>query len=213
MRKKLIILTASVILAACNNSEKTKPTNHTAVVEHLPDISERQLLIGELKKLRHTITSQDKEKIADVFDFPLYDKSYSIYIDDILFNDQFKSNGNRITRSMFLQHYEAISKSIWIDQLKNLFHHIDLDSLSHKDTLAYEAYIKTEPCFYSYRIELNKRSVVLRMDMNSNRNYQSETFSEDDILENSSDICEHTFWWVFKFNGNKLQLKSISGAG
>jgi len=212
MRRTVIILTTFVILVSCNNSEKTKITSDKQVSEQISDTTKRQKLIVELQKLRQTITSNEKEKIADIFEFPLSDESFSIYIDDKSFNEQFKSNGNRTTRVMFLQHYEAISESIWLGQLKNLFHNIDIESLDHKDTLEYEAYIKTEPCFYSYKIELNKDIVTLRMNMNSNRNYKSKTLSEDDIPENSSEICEHNFWWIFKFDGNKLHLESISGA-
>jgi len=212
MRRTVIILTTFVILVSCNNSEKTKITSDKQVSEQISDTTKRQKLIVELQKLRQTITSNEKEKIADIFEFPLSDESFSIYIDDKSFNEQFKSNGNRTTRVMFLQHYEAISESIWLGQLKNLFHNIVIESLDHKDTLEYEAYIKTEPCFYSYKIELNKDIVTLRMNMNSNRNYKSKTLSEDDIPENSSEICEHNFWWIFKFDGNKLHLESISGA-
>ncbi|MBW8361454.1 MAG: hypothetical protein K0M56_04630 [Kaistella sp.] len=213
MRKTVIILTTFVVLVSCNNSEKTNTTSNAPVSELISNTTKRQKLILELKKLRQTIASSDKEKIADIFEFPLTDESFSIYIDDNSFNEQFNSNGNKTTRTMFLQHYKSISESIWLDQLKNLFHNIAIDSLDHKDTLVYEAYRKTEPCFYSYQIELNKDIVTLRMNMNSNRNYESKTISEEETPENSSEICEHNFWWIFKFDGNKLHLESISGAG
>lgn len=212
MRKSVIILATFVILVSCNSSEKTKSISDKQVSEQISDTTKKQKLILELKKLRQTIASNDKEKITDIFDFPLSNESFSIYVDDNSYSEQFKSNSNRTTRAMFLQHYEAISESIWLDQLKNLFHNIAIDSLEHKDTLEYEAYIKNEPCFYSYQVELDKDIVTLRMNMNSNRNYQSKTLSEDDIPENSSEICEHNFWWIFKFDGNKLHLESISGA-
>jgi hypothetical protein len=213
MRKIVIILIAFVILVSCNNSQKTNTASNIQVSEQISDTTKRQKLILELKKLRQTIASNDKEKIAEIFEFPLSDEFFSIYVDDNSFNEQSKSNGNRTTRTMFLQNYEAIAESIWIDPLKNLFHYISIDSLEHKDKLEYEAYSKTEPCFYSYQIELNNDMVTLRMNMNSNRSYQSKTISEEDIPENSSEICEHNFWWIFKFDGNKLHLDSISGAG
>lgn len=212
MRKTVIILTTFVILVSCNDSKKTKITSDSQVSEQISDTTKRQTLIVQLKKLRQTIASNDKEKIANIFEFPLSDESFGIYVDDYSFNEQFKSNGNRTTRAMFLKHYKAISESIWLDQLKNLFHNISIDSIEYKDTLKYDDYVKTEPCFYSYQIELDKDIVTLRMNMNSNRNYQSKTLSEDNIPENSSEICEHNFWWIFKFNGNKLHLKSVSGA-
>ena len=48
--------------------------------------------------------------------------------------------------------------------------------------------------------------------MKSNKNYKSKILSENNIPENSSDICEHDLWWIFKFDGKKLHLESISGA-
>jgi hypothetical protein len=169
-------------------------------------------LIEELKRLRQIIASKNKERIADIFEFPLPDSSFSIFIDDSTFNEQYKSNGNKTTKSMFLHSFKEISESIWLDQLNNLFQHINIDSLSYKDTLEHEAYVETEPCFYSYTIEVVKDSVILRMDMRSNQNYESKKPSDDEIPENSSEICEHSFWWNFRFDGKKLRFENIAGA-
>lgn len=214
MRQTFFILTLSAMLVACNNSDTTNPTSDTQVVEQQTDTSKsaRQILIEELKKLRQTIASNDKEKIAEIFTFPLSNTAFSIYIDDSTYYKQFKLNGNTTTKTMFLQDYKEISASILVDQVNNLFRHITIDSLLHKDTLEHAAYIKTEPCFYSYKIEVIKDEVTLRMDMNSNKNYKSKKLSKDDMPENSSEICEHNFWWVFKFDGKKLHLTNISGA-
>jgi len=170
-------------------------------------------LIEDLKKLQLTIASNNKEKIADIFQFPLSDTAYSIYIDDSTYYEQFEANGNKTTKAMFLQFFKKISASILIDQLNNLFQNIKVDSLLHKDTLQYDAYIESEPCFYSYEIDAHKNIVRLTMNMNSNSNYKSsKKLSEDDIPENSSEYCEHDFWWLFKFDGKQLYLENISGA-
>jgi hypothetical protein len=50
------------------------------------------------------------------------------------------------------------------------------------------------------------------MNMNSNPNYKSKKTSLDEIEENASEICEHSFWWTFKFDGTKLHFKTIGGA-
>jgi len=213
MRKTIFILTTFVILVSCNNSEKTNTTNGKQAIDQIAETTKIQSLIIELKNLQQTITSNDKEKIVGIFEFPISDESFGIYIDDQLFNEQLKSNGNKITRAMFLENFNSISESIWLDQLKNLFYNITIDSLAYKETLEYDAYINTEPCFYSYQIELDKDIITLRMNMNSNRSYQSKILSEDGIPENSSEICEHNLWWIFKFDGRKLHLESISGAG
>ncbi len=212
MKKTVILLTLFLILFSCNNSEKKEKISDQNVSEKISDNIKRQKLILELKELKKTITSNDKEKIAEIFEFPLSEELFSIYVDDNSFNEQFKLNGNKTTRTMFLKHYQAISESIWIDNLKNLFHKIDIDRLEQKDILENESYIKSEPCFYSYQIEVINDIITLRMNMNSNSNYQSKTISEENIPENSSEICEHNFWWIFKFDGEKLHLESISGA-
>jgi len=217
MKKALIILTTLLVLVSCDNSNRSKTLSDTRTDKQITDSSknksERKNLILEVKKLRQKIASKDKEKIAAIFEFPLSGESFSIYTHNKFYNQQFETNGNKITRTMFLQHYKEISESIWLEQLNNLFHNINIDSLLYKDTLEYEAYIITDPCFFSYQIELTNESITFRMNMNSNVNYKSKTLSEDDIPENSSEICEHSFWWIFKINENKLHLESISGAG
>jgi len=214
MRQTFILLAVLVTLIACNNSDTTKTTSNTQTGQQTDTAkSARHLLIEDLKRLRQIIASNDKEIIADIFEFPLSETSFSIYIDDSTFNEQFTSNGNKTTKAMFLNHFKEISENIWLDQLNNLFLHLNMDSLLFKDALEHEAYIKTEPCFYSYQIEVSKDSVTLRMNMNSNKNYKTKKLSKDDIPENSSEICEHNFWWVFKFDGKKLHFQNISGAG
>jgi len=216
MRQTFIILTVIVMLVACNNSDTTKTKSNTQVAEQHTDTtqikSERQILIEELKNLRQIVASNDKEKIASIFQFPLSDSAFSIYIDDTTYYEQFKANGNKTTKAMFMQYFKEISASILVDQVNNLFSDINVDSLLHKDTLEYDAYIKTEPCYYSYDIEVIKDSVTLSMNMKSNINYKSKKKSEDDMPENSGEICEHAFWWVFRFDRKKLHLTGMSGA-
>jgi hypothetical protein len=213
MRQTIIVLTVLVILIACNNSDTTKIISNTKTEQQIDTTkSARHILIKELKKLQQIVASNDKAKIAGIFPFPLSDTAFSIYIDDSTYYEQFKSNGNKTTKTMYLQYFKEISASILVDQVSNLFQHINADSLLYKDTLEYDAYIKTEPCFYSYKLEVSNNYITLRMDMNSNRNYKSKKFSEDEMTENSSEICEHNFWWVFKFDGQRLHLSNVSGA-
>jgi hypothetical protein len=212
MRQTLLFLTIIVTIIACNSSDKTNVTSDTVAYQVDTAKSTRHILIEELKKLRQIIVSNDKEKIAGLFTFPLSDTSFSIYVDDSTFNEQFKANGGKTTKQMFLNHFKQISESIWIDPLITLLNRIPLDSVMQKDRLERDGYNKKEPCYYSYKLEIIKDSIVLRMDMNSNRTYESKKTSEDDIPENSSEICEHSFWWNFYFDGRKLYFKSIGGA-
>jgi hypothetical protein len=213
MRQTLIILTFILSLISCSNSDTTKATTDSLTKQKVDTAkSSRQPLIDELKRIQQIIASNDKEATASVFSFPLSDTSFSVYIDDTTYYDEFKANGNQTTKAMFLHHFNEISESIWLNQIKELFSKVQPDSLQFKDILEHEAYIKAEPCFYSYKIEVIKDSVVLRMDMKSNEQFKSKK-SNDEIPENSSEICEHSLWWNFKFDGQKLHFQSISGAG
>jgi hypothetical protein len=153
-----------------------------------------------------------KKKLQAFLNFLYRTHLSCVYIDDTTYYDELKANDNKTTKAMFMHHFNEISENIWLKQVNMLFKHIHVDSLLHKDTLEHEAYIKTEPCFYSYKIEIFKDSVILRIDMNSNRHFKSKKSSEDDIPENSSEICEHSFWWNFRFNGKKLHFQNIAGA-
>jgi hypothetical protein len=114
---------------------------------------------------------------------------------------------------MFIRFFPQISESLDVDGLNELFKNIKFDSLFHKDTLEHEVIIKTQPCYNYYNIGIEKEFVTLSIGMNSNKNYKSKTISKDEMPENSSEICEHVLWWLFRFDGKKLHFKGISGAG
>jgi hypothetical protein len=205
------------MLLSCNNSDITKGANNKATENQRSDTSstktQRQLLIEELKRLQAVFASKDKNRITDVFPFPLSDSSVSIYIDDSAFDHQYKKNGNMVTKAMFVRFYKPISESLQIDQVKQLFKNLKVDDLQIKDTLEYNAIIKTEPCYHFYGIGIEDNLVTLTLGTNSNENYESKSMSEDETPENSSEFCEHVLWWVFRFDGKKLHLVKIHGAG
>lgn len=210
MKNVFIVFVVIILLTSCHNSDKTQGNTHSTEKSNK---FERQVLIEELKKFQQIIASNDKEKIGDIFDFPLSNSSFSIFVDDEAYYKQLKSNQDEVTKEMFLQHYEEIRESIWVNQLNELFQNINLEDLLNKDSLEYEAYFKDKPCFYSYQIEvLEINNVMLKMNMNSNREYINENLSEEDMPENSSEICEHSFWWILKFDGKEISVIEISGA-
>lgn len=217
MRQIFILFTVLGFLVSCSNSNSTKALSDTTIVNHQDDNtskkSERLIIIEEVKRLQTIFASNNKEKIADIFRFPLSQTKVGIYIEDSTFNAQLKKNGDKTTRAMFLRYFPQISESLQINELNNLFKNINAGGLQKEDTLKYEALIKAEPCYHVYSIRLEKDLVTLTVGTDSNKDYKSKTVSEDEIPENSSEICEHMLWWVFRFNGDKLELQEISGAG
>ena len=217
MRQTLILLTSFVLLLSCNNADTTKVLTDTTTTIQQSDTTttktERQILIEELKRLQSVFLSNDKEKIAELFSFPFPNETVGIYIEDSTFNAQLDKNGNKVTRTMFINSYRDVSESLQIDQVKQLFRKLNIDSLLLKDTLEHEAIIKTEPCYHFYGVKVENNLVTLTVGTNSNKDYKSKSVSEVEIPENDSSICEHVLWWVFSFDGKRLRFKEISGAG
>jgi len=217
MRLNLTFLTIFGLLLSCNQSDK-KAADHDGATLTLQNNtiatkSERQIIIEELKRLQAVFASNNKEKIADVFSFPISNETLGIYIDNNNFNEQLEKNSNKATRSMFVTFYGDISKSLQVDQINQLFKKLDVENLLNKDNIEHEAIIKTEPCHHFYGVKIENKLVTLTVGTNSNKDYKSKSNTEDDIPENDSSICEHVLWWVFTFDGKQLHFKEISGAG
>lgn len=217
MRRTFIILTAFGLALSCNNYDTTKLASDTTTVKHPGDTAEsktdRQQLIEELKRLHIVFASNDKEKIAQLFKFPLSDTTVGIYIEDSTFNAQLQSNSGKISRTMFMRFFPQISGSLQMDELNQLFKTIKLDSLQSLDSLEREVYIKTEPCYKFYGIQVQGDIVTLTTGQGVNSDYKSTTASEDEAPENSSEFCENVLWWVFRFDGKKLHFIKQHGAG
>jgi hypothetical protein len=114
---------------------------------------------------------------------------------------------------MFTGTFAEVSESLQIDQINQLFNYLSIEKLLNKDTLEYDAIIKTEPCYHFYKVTVEKQLVTLILGMNFNKDFKSKSLSKDEIPENDSSICEYVRWWVFEFDGKQLHLKEILGAG
>ncbi len=160
MRLTLIIFTVLGLFFSCNSNDTNKVS-----IDSTAKKLQRKFLIEELKRIQTVFASKDKEKIADIFQFPLSDTTVGIHIDDSTFNSLFKKNGDKTTREMFLRFFPQISESLKIGEINQLFENIKLDSLELKDTLKYDAYIKTEPCYDFYEIAVEQDFLTLSTGM------------------------------------------------
>jgi len=217
MKQILMFLAVTGLLFSCNTTEKHNTSTETTIVkEQVDNIAgkkDRQVLIGELERLQKVFSSNDKEKIADVFQFPLSGKTVEIYTEDNTFNAQYEKNDNKLTRAMFFHFFPQVSESLQMDQLNQLFKKVNLNELLQRDLVENEAVVKTEPCYNFYRVKVEKDLVTLTLGIKSNSNYKSKSVTEGEMPENSSELCESVLWWVFQFDGTKLNFKNISGAG
>ncbi|WP_026904008.1 hypothetical protein [Pedobacter glucosidilyticus] len=218
MREKLILLTIIGLLFSCNQNENKSVTDQEGVNSKqlnnkIISKTERQIIIEELQRLQSIIASNNKEKISDVFRFPINNETIGIYVDNKDFNEQLDKNGDKVTKNMFISFYNDISESIQTEQINQLFKKLDINKLLNKDNLEYTERIKTEPCHHFYGVKIENKLVTLTIGTNSNVDYKSKSTSEDEIQENDSSMCEHVMWWVFTFDGKKLLFKEITGAG
>lgn len=210
----LAIITASVfvILPACNNNDSSHISDDTTLakpqVDTLKKGTERKVLIEQLQQLQAILASGNKEKIADIFTFPLADTTVGIFIDNDTFNEEWKKNGGKTTRTMFLRFFPHIAESLWLEEINNLFKYSKLENLLYKDTLRKEVLNKKNPCsrFYDTTIEGDRVTFSVGTDVN-------ESYNSTSGQENSSEYCEFVMWWVFRFDGKKLNLEKIHGAG
>lgn len=217
MRPFFVIATALGLLVSCNNADTTKISSSSTIANLQGDTisgkTRRQLIIEELKRMQAAVASEDKERIADIFQFPLPEASIGIYIDDSAYHAQLEANENMITRTMFLRFFPQISESLQVNELNQLFNNIRLANLEHKDTLASEVHIKQEPCYKFYGIEVQGDTVTLSTGQGVNQQFKTSKTSGDEVPENSSEFCESILWWNFRFDGKRLNFIKQYGAG
>jgi hypothetical protein len=204
------------LLLSCNHADNTKASLDTTSFKQGNDTtqtkSQRHLLIEELKRLHAIFGSKEREKIADVFPFPLADTILSIYLDDSSYLEQFRKNGNKTTRALFIKYFPQVYRDLQLEQFNQLFKYIIIDSLNSKDTLVQEITIKNEPCYKFYHVYIDKDMVTLEFGTNSNKTYVDKSKkSEDD--ESFGDECEFVSLWLFHFDGTKLHFVKQMVAG
>ena len=215
MKQHIFFLTIFGLLFSCNQSDKKIVDSDSTILTQQNDTittkSERQIIIEELKRLQAVFATNNKNKIADIFSFPISNETIGLYLEKGNFNEQLKNNNNKVTRNMFIGFYPNISEGLQINQINQLFKKLDVENLLNKDNIENEAIIKEEPCYHFYGAKIENKLVTFTLGTNSNKDYKNKSTS-DEISENDSSICEHVIWWVFTFDGKKLHFKGISGA-
>lgn len=217
MKLLLFLFTGLILLLSCNSAgDYSKAAAASTSIEEgstpVPQ-TERQVLIAQLKRLETIFASGDPEKIATVFTFPLPETAVGIYIEDSSFYAQLEKNGGSTSKAMFIQYFKPISESLQFEEVKTLFDRLHIDRLLQQDTLETEAVVATQPCTRFYGVTVEGKQVILKVGSNSNKAFKSKRLSEDEVPENSSEFCEQVLWWSFRFDGQKLHLDKIYGAG
>jgi len=191
---------------ACTNATHQPAPGATADAAGRPT---RQALIAQLARLRDRITSKDKQKIAQLFQFPIPDSLISIGGMNTLL-DSSMGAGSSLSRELYDRYFDSTIADVWkIDEFAKLFRYLDIKRLSGKDSLYHKTVIATEPCYQYYEIILQGDSVVhIVYGITENRNYTGKKTEEE---ENAS--CDYATFWEFIFDGKKLTLVRQAAAG
>lgn len=174
---------------------------------------DRVALVDVLKQFERSVTDKDSVKMSACISFPISDPGVEFFTTNEIFEKELTTNGNKITKELFLRYFEDMRSLFWMSELNAMFQKVDLDSLLVKDTLTYSSYSITEPCYTLCTVVFSEREILFRMDSYSNEKYVGKNESIDEVPENSSEYCEHNIWWRFNFNGIRLQVLNIGGAG
>jgi hypothetical protein len=198
-----------ISLFACTNATHQpasgSPADTTSKVRRLT----RQALIAQLAQLRDRIISRDKQKIGQLFQFPIPDSIIGINGINAALDSSLKAT-NSLSLELYDQYFDSTIARAWdIDEFSNLFKYLDINRLSKKDSLLHETIISTEPCYKYYRIIAKGDSIVnIEYGITENINYTGKKTEEE---ENAN--CDYVIFWDFTFDGKKLTMVQQSAAG
>lgn len=197
----LALLLAAFIIS-CDNTN----TDKQAVT---PDSTENTAaespLASALADLRQTLESGDHANIANLIDFPLTDTEMNVAIDDSLFQHDYLAAGGKLTKPLFLKHFDKIAKFTYLDEITRVFKHVPLDSLVNTNEVRKEYREKDNPCMKYYSILAEDNNVTLGFGTNTN--------SDLDVKDEDAAGCEYAVFWTFKLAGGKLKFVRQAAAG
>src|SRR5262245_4519162 len=112
MKSTFIFLTLLYLITSCSQPGSDKSTSDKKYQQPgtSPKDSRRQQLIAELKNIGSIFLSNDKNKISQLFPFPLADTILNLYVDDSSYYNDYKKNDNRITKDMFVKYFPQVQK-------------------------------------------------------------------------------------------------------
>jgi hypothetical protein len=167
---------------------------------------ERKVVIAELKRWQHALTTHNKSEILSFFQFPI--STNQLFIDPSEhFAADIEKNNKRISRQVFTENMERIWEYYGIeDEFTRFFEYMPLDSLQFTSVLEKEVHIKNDDCYYIYSVHIEEQKVHLRLGTNTNREVAEA--SEDE------EVCsEYTSFWTFKIKNKQLLFEKLDGAG
>src|SRR5688572_27814422 len=129
MRSISLVLT--IFLFACKNSGSDKNAGGGDSAQAAIKTNVR--IFDAIADLRSTLESRNPHKIAALMDFPLANTVLGVYLDDSVFQESYKAEGDLLTRALFLKYYDTISSFTDLEVVTEVFKLVPLDSLKYKN--------------------------------------------------------------------------------
>jgi hypothetical protein len=215
MKQTFFGLFLFILLVACNNHTHSEGNNKILKESDTVNNSNenKTKLIEELLNLKLLLNSNNREKIASIFEFPKSNQSFKVVLANKDFNEKMEFQSNIVTAKNFVEFYDEISSNIWLKDITYLLNNLPLESLLHKDKIVIGQAQESKPCFSTYQIHKINDSITLRVNVLPNKNFKISNHKTNVVDENPTDYCEHSYWWSFKFDGSKLHFSQINGVG
>lgn len=209
MRPIYFLFAVAVVLFSCNNSggDKQAGDADSSQAGPAPGGAGSKTVVDAVNDLKSVLESKDKNSIANLFQYPLADTVLPVYIDDSVFKKNYTSAGDKLTRSMFISYYDAISKDTYLDKITEIFKYLSVDSLQYNNTLHIEFTKAGEDCNQYYEIANNDGVVTLTYGLNGHQPDSKASAEEQEIG------CEFASFWIFRFEGGKLHFVRQASAG
>jgi hypothetical protein len=170
----------------------------------------RSELVAQLKLLGQRLSSGDKHRIAEVFQFPIPDSLLTYYGNDTAFNETRARDSGITTAATFDQYFHEINKELDFKEFSRVFKRLKVDQLLTKDSIEHDAINKKDPCYNFYRIEIQGDSLVyITFGVNSRKDYVGPETKDENF---DISLCEHDTFWNFVFDGQQLRFVRNSGA-
>jgi hypothetical protein len=204
-------------------------------VANVPDTADltgvapgRPSLIAQLKAIQRLLATGDKRVIARVLSLPVpFENGYSYFSDTNLDNELYNNN-RMMTAGIFIRHFAGIDAQLRFDEYSRVFQELTIDSLMRRDTLERLDDRGNLECFRWYGIEVEDSMVYIRYGVKGyNPDYKPDKkdsaaqaaagkavdsaagkdgSADDDNNGLDDTTCNHSIFWVYRFDGRRLHL-------
>jgi hypothetical protein len=206
----LFIVTSLFSCKNAGNDKKTEEPDSAQAAGTAALVDSAKLIMNNaILELRSKLESQNRNRIAELMDFPLADTIMNVHVDDAGFLESYRTAGNKLSKAMFIKYYSDIAKDTYLDEITKIFSQVPMDSLAYTNELDKEVKQEMEPCTKFYSIEVQQNYVRLTYRTHANKEYvPKETQDTPDTAG-----CEYAVSWIFRLEGDKLRLFRQGAAG